>query len=61
MPNLLSPNQRKLKTLADFRALADLRHEEFTGEDKADDPPGIRAIRNRSVEMVKEFADLGFL
>lgn len=59
MPNVLSPNQRQLETMADFRAMDRHRNEDIASPDKDDDHEGLKVIRNRLVGMVQEFDKLG--
>ena len=59
MPNVVSPNQRQMETLSEFREMNDQRHREIGGPDKDDDHKDIREIRRRILDLVHEFADLG--
>jgi len=57
-PNVLSPNQRKLESFADFRAMDRHRHEDIAGPNSEQTHPMIKEIRRRAVDMYKEFAEL---
>ena len=61
MPNMLCPRQRKVDTLADFRAITADRHSDIAARDQEDDHPMIREIRKRILECLHELNDKGFL
>ena len=61
MPNVLSPNDRKLDTFKDYKNLSKARHEDIAGEDGEDDPRMIKEIRKRIVDMAREFEKLGVI
>ena len=59
MPNVISPNQRKMDTMADFNAMNRERKEDIASPDKEDDHPMIKEIRRRTLDIVHEFAEIG--
>ena len=59
MTNVLSPNQRQMNTLSEFRQLDARRHEEIASPDDDGDHAMIREIRRRAMDMVEEFDKLG--
>jgi hypothetical protein len=61
LANVLSPNNRDLKTFSDWNAMHGQREVELTSKDSDSDHPMIKEIRKRTTEAMEEFDELGFL